>query len=104
MGGRGGGLEPGGGSRGASLGGLGMRAMFGLILVCRSPLGRCNVKASLYAAKAASARHRLASVADLADPDGAPQSRVLALGAGRMEGRSLQPPRASQCAIRALFG
>jgi hypothetical protein len=40
MGGGGGGLESGGGSRGASLGGLGMRAMFSLILVCKSPLGR----------------------------------------------------------------
>lgn len=47
MGERGGGLEPGGGSRGASFGGLGIRAMFSLILVCKSPLGRCNVKASL---------------------------------------------------------
>jgi hypothetical protein len=36
MGGRGGGLVPGGGSRGASFGGLGMRAMFSLILVCMS--------------------------------------------------------------------
>ena len=39
MGGGGGGFEPGGGSRGASLGGLGMRAMFSLILVCTSPCG-----------------------------------------------------------------
>jgi len=33
LGGGGGGLEPGGGSRGASLGGLGMRVMFNLFLI-----------------------------------------------------------------------
>ena len=42
MGGRGVGLDSGGGSRGASLGGLGIRAMFGLSFLsalCRSAAG-----------------------------------------------------------------